>query len=86
MLQSPMDSPPVYTNVIGSGPGARSRLNRTSTVPTVTPLSEHRSAGEGPGTFMERSDSSASDFVDRLEAEWRKKRFGFSALPLRCLC
>jgi DNA-binding MarR family transcriptional regulator len=31
---------------------------------------------------MERSDSSASDFVDRLEEEWRKKRFGFSAMPL----
>jgi DNA-binding MarR family transcriptional regulator len=31
---------------------------------------------------MERHNGLRSDFVDRLEAEWRKKRFGFSALPL----
>jgi DNA-binding MarR family transcriptional regulator len=31
---------------------------------------------------MERDDGSQRDSVDRLEAEWRKKRFGFSALAL----
>lgn len=32
--------------------------------------------------IMKRYDGLHSDFVDRLEEEWRKKRFGFSALPL----
>jgi DNA-binding MarR family transcriptional regulator len=31
---------------------------------------------------MERYNGVPSDFVNRLEEEWRKKRFGFSAVPL----
>jgi DNA-binding MarR family transcriptional regulator len=38
--------------------------------------------GERPREIMEKRDDLRHDSVDRLEAEWRKKHFGFSAVPL----